>query len=95
MSMPESDITTMNYPPQLVYQQPYPPPAPAKPKRWPWIIAVIGAFMIGAIAGYSGNPKAGSNSARETVTVRVPAPANAAPAATAPPTQAGPVATRR
>jgi hypothetical protein len=58
---------------------------------------VIGAFMIGAIAGYSGNPKAGSNSARETVTVRVPTPDSAAPAQTAPaeapPTQAGPATT--
>lgn len=92
----------MSYPqqPHQPPQQPppyTPPPAasPRKPKRWPWILGIIGALLLGIIIGNAGNSKTGSNSARETVTVRVPAPAGTAPAQTAqaeapPPAQTGP-----
>lgn len=87
----------MSYPqqPHQPPQQPppyMPPPAaaPRKPKRWPWILGIIGALLLGIIIGNAGNPNSGSNSARETVTVRVPADA-ATGAETAPaPAQAGP-----
>lgn len=50
-----------------------PPPAPPKPKRALWILGIVGAFVIGLTAGNAGDTENGSTSARETVTVRVPA----------------------
>lgn len=86
----------MNYPQPPSYPQPY--PTPPKPKRWPWILGIFGALLFGIVIGAAGNSGAGSGSARETVTVRVPAPDDGAPAETAqaqapPETPAGPATT--
>lgn len=42
-------MVTMNYPPQQAY--PAAPMAQPKPRRWPWLVAVIGAFGIGVVVG--------------------------------------------
>jgi hypothetical protein len=41
---------------QHAYYQPY--LVPPRPKRWPWIVAVVAAFVIGGIAGYTVSPNA-------------------------------------
>ncbi|MGB3437264.1 MAG: hypothetical protein WBA97_00820 [Actinophytocola sp.] len=90
---------TMSYP-----QQQYPPQPPTAPskssKRGVWIVVVIGAFILGVAVGLAGNSTgSGTKSARETVTVRVPAgegeapPAEPAQAEASPPAPAGPAAT--
>jgi hypothetical protein len=97
-----NDVVAMSYPQQQAYPPPHPAPsarAPAKPKRWPWVLGVIGAFLLGLIIGIAGNPKAKSGTASSTVTVTAPALApaqgsTAAPAATPPPQQPAGPATR-
>lgn len=97
---------TMSYPQQhpQTYPPQSPPPTPAAPskssKRAVWIVTVIGAFILGVAVGLAGNSTgSGSDSARETVTVRVPAgeveapPAEPAQAEAPPPVPAGPAAT--
>ncbi len=80
----------VSYQQQPNYQQhpqAYPPPpaptTPAKAMRWPWILGIIVAFAAGIGIGTAGNTGGGATSARETVTVRVPAPAGETPAETA------------
>lgn len=79
----------MTYPQQPHQHQAYPPrPAPPTPPTRPkWfrttllIIGFVAAFVVGVAAG--AGTDSGSTSARETVTVRVPAPDGEAPAETA------------
>lgn len=88
----------MSYPQQPpAYQPPHPPQPSVPPKRraWPWILGVIAAFIVGALAGNAaGTENANSNQARETITVGVPdgQPAAEAPAE-APAEPAGPATT--
>ncbi len=80
---------SMTYPQQPSQQQAYPqqpaPPQPATRPKWfkttLVIIGFVAAFIIGVAAGTGTN--SGTTSARETVTVRVPAPDTEAPAQTA------------
>lgn len=90
---------TMSYPQQQAYPPPGPmPPArkPPAPKKWGWIVGIIGAFVLGLIIGIAANPDAGkSGTADATGTVTAPASGTAADATTTPPPQqpAGPAAT--
>ena len=34
-----------------------PTPVAKKPRKWPWIAAIIGAFAVGGAAGYGGTPE--------------------------------------
>ena len=88
---------TMSYPQQQAYPQPHPMP-PARPapksKRWPWILGLIGTFLLGLIIGLASNPNANKSNAGDA-TASAPASGGAAPSQAAPPPQqpAGPATT--
>lgn len=87
-------MATMSYPQQQAYPQPGPmPPArkPPAPKKWGWIVGVIGAFLLGLMIGIAGGANTKTDTASPTTTATASGGATAA--AEAPPQQpAGPAA---
>lgn len=81
----------MNYP-----QPAHPTPKPPKVKRWPWILGIAVAFVLGIVIGSAGKASSGSNTAGPTATVQAPASGGEAKpeqAEAPPPAPAGPATT--
>lgn len=83
----------MTVPPNYGSPQPDQPPTPLKPRRWPWLLGIAAALLVGAAIGGSGggsssSSTASSTAARPTTSWPVPdttKPTPAAPAAAAEP----------
>jgi len=78
----------MNQPHATPWQQPPPPPAPTpkRPRRWPWILGIVAAFMLGLFIGIgtSGSPTPSSSNPGGTV-APVPSSGSGSPVTQAPP----------
>lgn len=74
------------------------PVAPRKPRRWPWVLGIVVAFLLGTgVGGASGRPAPAASSTPQAVPLPVvtapAAPAVVAPAAPAAVEPAGPATT--
>lgn len=79
----------MQQPPSQYQPQPpfMPPPPPSKkPKRWPWIAAIIVALFVGYGIGHSPDPTTTTDNTAQTVVVSQPTTASSTPTATPTPT---------
>lgn len=72
--------------PQQQYAPPAPPARVKRPKRWPWILGMIGTLILGILIGSAGNS---GTPAAQTSTAPAP-PAAAAPTTSAPAAPAAP-----
>jgi hypothetical protein len=81
-------------PPQAAQQAPPNQATPRKPKKskkWPWIVGITFAFVMGMVVGGNNSGSTSTTAASPTSTSAVPAtPAAAAPSTQAPAAPAGP-----